>query len=103
MSVEALTADGIKIVLATAVGPSSNTVVSAGGAANIDLAVQPNPAVIRKILGFTSVSGLPDGVVLEYVTYPDIATVRVRVFNPTGSDKTVTANSVTATILAKAS
>jgi len=103
MSVEALTADGLKIVLATAVGPGAATSVAAGAAANIDLVVQPNPAVIRKILGFTSVSGLPDGLVLEYVTYPDIATVRVRVFNPTAAAISVAANAVTATILAKAS
>jgi hypothetical protein len=36
------------------------------------------------------------------VSYPSPTTVRVRVFNPTTSDINVTANSVTAAVLAKA-
>jgi len=102
MSIVGLTADGFKIVTATATGPGSNVVVSAGGAANVDLTVAANPAVIKEIIGLVSISGVVDGVVLEGMSYPNLSTVRLRVFNPTATDKTVTANSVTATILAKA-
>ena len=102
MSVEALTAEGFKVVLASASGPSSDTVVSAGGAANVDLSVASNPANILEILALKSVSGLPDGVVLVGVSFPSTSTVRLRVFNPTGGDLTVTADSVTAYVLAKA-
>jgi len=102
MSVEALTADGWKIVKATATGPATNVAVSAGAAANVDLTVAANPALIKEILALKSVSGLPDGVVLASVSYPSLTTIRLRVFNPTTTDITVTANSVTAEIIAKA-
>jgi hypothetical protein len=103
MSVQALTADGWKIVTASASGPGSNVAVSAGAAANVDLTVGSNPALIKEILAVQSVSGLPDGVVLVGFSFPTISTLRLRVFNPTSTDKTVTANSVTAVIIAKAS
>jgi hypothetical protein len=103
MSVQALTADGWKIITAPAAGPASNVAVSAGAAANVDLTVGSNPALIREILAVQSVSGLVDGVVLVGFSFPSTSTLRLRVFNPTSTDKTVTANSVSATILAKAS
>lgn len=102
MSVQAVTADGWKIVVVSAVGPATTTSVTAGSAANINLAVQTTAAIVRDFLSLSSLSGLPDGVVLVGVSYPDLSTVRVRVFNPTGSNINVTANSVTATLLAKA-
>jgi hypothetical protein len=102
MSVEALTADGWKVVEATATGPAATVSVGAGTAANVDLAVAANPASIKEVLALKSLSGLPDGVVLVGVSYPSPTTVRVRVFNPTTSDINVTANSVTAAVLAKA-
>jgi lipid-binding SYLF domain-containing protein len=103
MSVQALTADGWKIVTASATGPGSNVAVSAGAAANVDLTVSANPAQIKEILAVQSVSGLPDGVVLVGFSFPNISTLRLRVFNPTSTDKTVTAGSVSAVITAKAS
>lgn len=102
MSVEASTVEGWKLVLATAVGPSTTVSVGAGAAANVDLAVSANPAVIREVLGFRSVSGLPDGIVLVGVSYPDISTVRIRVLNHATASIQITANSVTASILCKA-
>jgi len=102
MSVEAQTADGWKIATATAVGPAAAVSVAAGAAADVDLTVAANPAKIVKILGITSIAGLPSGIVLAGVTYPTLTTIRLRVFNPTASAITVTANSVSATILAKA-
>ena len=103
MSVQALTADGWKIVTASAAGPGSNVTVTSGAAANVDLTVGSNPAQIREILAVQSVSGLADGVVLVGFSFPTTSTLRLRVFNPTSTDKTVTANSVTAVIIAKAS
>jgi hypothetical protein len=103
MSIQALTADGWKIITASATGPTSNVAVSAGTAANVDLTVGSNPALIREILAVQSVSGLPDGVVLEGFVFPSISTLRLQVFNPTSTDKTVTAGSVSAVIIAKAS
>jgi hypothetical protein len=102
MSVQALTADGWKIVTATATGPSTNVSVTAGSAANVDLTVGSTPAQIREILAVQSISGLTDGVVLEGFSFPSTSTIRLRVFNPTSTDKTVTANAVTAVIIAKA-
>lgn len=102
MSVEALTVEGFKLVKATATGPGSDTTVTGGSAANLDLAVAANPSRILEIEALKSVSGLVDGVVLVGVSYPSLTTVRVRVFNPTGTNKTVTANSVSAEVLCKA-
>jgi hypothetical protein len=103
MSVQALTADGWKIVTASASGPGSDVSISGGAAANVDLTVGSNPAQIREILAVQSVSGLADGVVLVGFSFPNISTLRLRVFNPTAGGKTVTANSVSAVIIAKAS
>jgi hypothetical protein len=102
VSVEALTADGWKIVEATATGPAAAVSVGAGAAADVDLAVAANPASIKEVLALKSLSGLPDGVVLVGVSYPSPTTVRVRVFNPTAAAITIAANSVTAAVSAKA-
>lgn len=103
MTVEALTADGYKILTVSAAGPASAVTVSAGGAANVDLSVGAHEASrILSILGLKSVSGLPDGAVLQSVSFPNLSTVRLRVFNPTTSDITVSADSVSAEILVKA-
>jgi len=103
MSVEALTAEGFKLVLATASGPATTVSVGAGAAANVDLTVAANPGVIREILSLKSLTGLPDGIVLVGVSYPALTTIRVRVFNHTTSSINITAGSVSASVLAKAS
>jgi len=103
MSVEALTADGFKIVIATASGPATAVSVGAGAVADVDLTVVANPAVVREILGLRSLTGLPSGIVLVGVSYPNVNTVRIRVHNVTAAAITITAGSVTATVLAKAS
>jgi hypothetical protein len=102
MSVQALTAEGWKIVLANASGPAAAVSVDAGAAADVDLTVAANPANIREILALKSVTGLPDGIVLVGVTYPDLATVRVRVLNHSAAAITIAAGSVSAVIMAKA-
>jgi hypothetical protein len=101
MSLQALV-DGYKLVLVNATGPSTNVTVTAGSSANVDLAVAAGPANVLAMLGLCSVSGLPSGVVLAGVSYPSLSTVRLSVFNPTTENISVTANSVTATVLAKA-
>jgi hypothetical protein len=102
MSVKALTADGWKIITASATGPGTNTTVNAGTAANVDLTVASNPARIREILAVQSISGLADGVVLAGFSFPTTSTLRLRVFNPTSSNITINAGSVSAVIIAKA-
>jgi hypothetical protein len=101
MSVQALVG-GYKLALVNATGPSAAVSVAAGASANVDLAVAASPVKVLAMLGLCSVSGLPSGVVLAGVSYPDANTVRLTVFNPTGAAVTVSANSVTATVLAKA-
>jgi len=102
MSVEALTADGWKVVEATAAGPAADTSVAANTSVDLDLAVAANPASVKKVLALKSISGLPDGVVLVGVSYPSPTTVRLRVRNVTAAAVTVTANSVSASVSAKA-
>ncbi|MFQ6075627.1 MAG: hypothetical protein ACE5Z5_05785 [Candidatus Bathyarchaeia archaeon] len=87
---------GKKMVELTATGPASDVPVGAGAAADVDLAVGAPPSTILEVLSLKDVSGLPDGVVLAGITYPDVGTVRLRVFNPTAGAITVTADSVTA-------
>jgi len=102
MSVHALTVEGYKIVEVTAVGPASNTVVTAGAVATLDLAVRPGVGVVVDILALKSVEGLPAGLALAGVSIVDANTVRLTVYNATTGSVTVTANSVTARLIAKA-
>ncbi len=103
MSVEALTADGFKLAIANASGPAAATVVDGGSSANIDLTISPNPANIVGVLGIRSISGLPSGIALVGISYPSPGTVRITVYNVTTSDITVSAGSVSATLICKAS
>jgi hypothetical protein len=97
-----LTADGWKLVTASAVGPASNVSVAAGATANIDLAVSANPASIKELIALATVAGLPTGLAIAGISFVGTSTVRIAVFNPTASAVTVTVNSVTATVLASA-
>jgi hypothetical protein len=101
MSVQALV-DGYKLVLVNATGPSAAVSVAAGSSATVNLAVVAGPANVLAILGLQSVSGLPSGVVLSGVSYPDVNTVSLTVYNPTAAAVSVGAGAVTATVLAKA-
>lgn len=102
MSVEASTAEGWKLALATAAGPASDVSVGAGSDADVDLSVSPGPAVVREVLALRSISGLPRGLAVAGVEYPGEGRVRIRVFNCTASAVTVPANSVSASVLCKA-
>ena len=102
MTLIGLTADGWKLVKATAKGPVSDTSVSAGASATLKLSIQPNPSVVRDVIAITSVTGLPSGIVISNISCTT-TDVSITVFNPTTSAITVTANSVTAEVLAKAS
>jgi len=97
-----LTADGWKLVTASAKGPASDVSVAAGATANIDLAVSANPASIKELIALATVAGLPTGLAIAGISFPNTSTVRIVVFNPTSSAVTVTANSVTVTVLASA-
>jgi hypothetical protein len=102
LSVQAITADGWKLVIASATGPAAAVSVAAGASADIDLAIAANPANIKEILAFKSVTGLPDGIELVGISYPALSTVRVRVRNGTAAAITIAAGSVSASILARA-
>jgi len=93
---EKLTRYNISSVSAS--GPSSDTVVSAGGTANVDLSISADVNVSTP-LGIESVSGLPAGVAIAGWTFPDNSTLRLILLNPTASDVTVTAGSVSATVI----
>jgi hypothetical protein len=97
-----LTADGWKLVTASAKGPASNVSVAAGATANIDLAVSANPASVKELIAIATIIGLPTGLAIAGISFPNTSTVRIVVFNPTSSAVTVTANSVTVTVLASA-
>jgi len=97
-----LTADGWKLVTASAKGPASDVSVAAGATANIDLAVSANPASIKELIALATVAGLPTGLAIAGISFIGTTTVRIVVFNPTAAAVSVAANSVTATILASA-
>ena len=103
MSVEFHVDTGHKIALLSASGPGADVTVSSGGATNVDLTISLGVVnTILENLSVVSVSGLPDGVVVAGWSFPSSTTLRLRVFNPTASDVTVTAGSVSATVLSKA-
>jgi hypothetical protein len=97
-----LTADGWKLVTASAVGPASDVSVAAGATANIDLAVSANPANVKELVAIATVAGLPTGLAIAGISFIGTSTVRIVVFNPTTAAVSVAANSVTATVLASA-
>jgi len=89
------TADGKKLVVATATGPASDTTVAAGAAADLSLSyARTTLARVEEARGVRRIAGLPDGVVLVgFEAKADGVTVRV--YNATGADVTVSAGSVT--------
>ena len=100
---ESLLLTGEKVEVLSASGPSSDTSVAATSAADIDLTISLGK--VKKILdhlAVTQISGLPDGVVLAGYSFPSETTLRLRVYNPTSADITVTAGSVSAEVLVKA-
>ena len=94
-----LTAEGYTETTAIAKGPSSDTSVTTGSSATITLSYTDLGGIkkIIDVVGLVSVSGLPDGVVIEGIT-AGTSNVTVKVRNTTGGDVTVTANSVTVTV-----
>ena len=77
--------------------------VATGTAGDIDLAISLGEVKqILEHLGVVSISGLPDGLAIAGITFPDATTLRIRVFNPTAGDITVSAGSVSASVLVKA-
>jgi len=102
MSFELLTASGFKLVKVTATGPSTNTTINAGNPGSLALSVASNPFRLLALEAIASISGLPSGIVISNITFTGTSTVTLSVFNASTSNVTVNANTVTATILAKA-
>ena len=101
-TVVGLTATGTKLVLVRASGPASDTTVGAGASATVALSYAASEASkILRALGIAAVAGLPDGVVLEGFS-ADESGVSLKVRNTTGSDVTLSANSLSATVLVEA-
>jgi len=105
--IKALGRRGVKAEYASATGPSADVSVGTGAAANIDVSVSLSGGAFLTtptIVLLTEVSGLPDGVVLAGWSFPSKSTssitVRLRVYNPTSADITVSADSVTVKIVA---
>ncbi len=96
-------ATGERVEVLSASGPGADVTVTAGGANNVDLTISLGKVQrILDHLAVVSVSGLPDGAVLAGFSFPDVTTLRLRVFNPTEADVTVSAGSVSAEVLVKA-
>jgi len=97
-----LLADGKKLAVLTAKGPASDTSIASGADANIGLAVQPGiQSNVINVLAIREITGLPGGVVLEGISVVSPTTIRITVRNTTAAAVTVSANSVTATVLAE--
>ena len=96
-----VTSKGLKEVVVEAKGPSADTTVGATSYATITLNYQKSP--IRKIEKVKALTSLDLGgaeVLLTQVVV-DESGVKVRVYNPSNSDTTITANSATAKVLAE--
>jgi hypothetical protein len=94
MALVALTRDGRKVVLDTATGPSANVSVASGASADVDIPVGLFELARKDSLIVSGISGLPDGIVLQGFSVPNLDTVRLRVRNVTAATITITANSV---------
>lgn len=101
MTLVGITADGYKLVSISVTGPASDTVISVASAGNVSISISSNYTLLS-VVAVKSVSGLPDGVVLNGISITGTSTVTLKLYNTTGSDATVTANSVTVELLAKA-
>lgn len=94
----ALLPNGLKLVKASGTGPGSDTVVGAGASGTVAITVDM-PEVSRVVLGAVmNVSGLPTGVVLKGWSISH-GSITLSLFNPTGSDVTVTTDSVSVDLL----
>jgi len=97
-----LLATGEKLVAITATGPAADVSVGATAAADVDISIPVRTlSRILENLALVSLTGIPDGVVLVGFSFPDVGTLRIRVFNTTGAAITITAGSITATVLSK--
>jgi len=97
-----LLADGKKLAVLTAKGPASDTSVSAGSEVDIDLSVRPGiQSGVINVLAVREITGLVAGVVIKGISVVSPTTIRITVRNVTTAAVTVTANSVTTTVLAE--
>jgi len=85
--------NGYKIEKISTTGPSADVTVTAGAASNVTISISPSIKA-KEVIGVAKIDGVPDGVVLARVV-PSTSQVVLRLFNPTASDVTVSAGSIT--------
>jgi len=87
---------GYKVKDGSATGPDSDTTIGAGASGDIVIAIN-EPNLYKGAI--TKISGLPAGVVLAGFEISNTA-ITLHCFNPTSSDVTVTAGSVSVEYIA---
>jgi len=85
--------NGYKLEKITATGPASNTTVTAGAASNIAVSINPSIKAVT-VLGVSKVDGVVDGLAIARIV-PSTTGVTIRLLNPTASDITQNAGTVT--------
>ena len=88
-----------KLEIVTGTGPSSDVAVGAGAGADVAIPLSPSLSNVSHA-GVIQISGLPNNIGVGNVTVaPDGSSVTLHCVNPTAADITVTADSVTVTVL----
>ena len=87
-------------IVETLVGPDADVVVAAGGTADLVFDVASETGRDIAYAGVESITGLPAGIVIAGITFNKTAkTLTVTVQNTTGADVTITANSVSVSVV----
>jgi len=85
---------GHKIEKISVTGPSSDVTVTSGAANDVTIPISPSRIKVKEVIGVAKIDGVPDGLAIAGVV-PSTSQVVLRLFNPTASDVTVTAGSIT--------
>lgn len=94
---------GARVVEASGTGPDADATVGAGATATVSVTVSDRDISPGSTVFVAGVSGLPAGVAIagvEVSAGQGSATVTLTLYNPSGADVTVPANSVTVKIVA---
>jgi len=92
MTILFTTHDGRKVVEGSATGPG--VTVGATAAADVDVPIPLFELGRKHSIKLKSVTGLPDGVVLVGFSYPNVDTVRLRIFNTTAAAITIAVGAI---------
>jgi len=84
--------NGYKIEKVSATGPSSNTTVTAGSAADISISISPTIRALD-VISVAKIGGVVDGLAIARIV-PSTTGVTIRLFNPTAGDLTQNADTV---------